>query len=118
MTTTPTDRQIEYAVSLQNRLHTQSNNPWIWDSGEIFQFFQPELDPEMTAQIREARESGDQDKFRRLRRERREQRNNATREAMTHHRARQSELASMDLSDLDREELSDWIDTAKQHLLF
>lgn len=119
MTATPaTESQIRYATELQNHIQYKIANIR-FDREVMRPGFHPDRDTEpwasRYAEVRAIREAGDKDRAKELKNQLRADEQAAAEQAMDDYLTRRAELAETDLSTLDKDQMSSWIDAAKAH---
>lgn len=112
MSTPPTDRQKKYARDLQEWL--QEKTTFHFDRNIMLRAFLPDPDQELLNQAIAARKAGDHERDKEIQKQEREQQRERAHQAMDNYLARLNEMAEMDISTLDRAQLSAWIDEAKR----
>jgi|SRR5690625_480508 len=112
-TTTATEAQITYATNLQTEIIEKLD--WNFDRDMMRGQFTPAKDEATMAQVRELRAEGRTDEAKALSQQARADAAAQADANMDAYLARRSELAEVDITALDKEEISAFIDDAKRH---
>ena len=111
MSTTPTDRQKKYARDLQEWL--QEKTTYRFNRDVMLRAFLPDRNQELINQAIAAKNAGDRDTEREMNKIARAEQRERAYQAMDSYQIRLNLIAQMDISTLNRAQMSRWIDEAK-----